>query len=112
MVKELPVVYLQLAACSGCAVSTINSASPTIKNVLIDQIAPGVHINLKFHPVIMGSSGDMAIGVLEKTQKEHKDGYVLVVDGAVPMAKDAIYGTVGERGGKPPNNLHPFTKNT
>src|SRR3990172_4485969 len=103
MVKELPVVYLQLAACSGCAVSTINSASPTIKSV---------HINLKFHPVIMGSSGDMAIGVLEKTQKEHKDGYVLVVDGAVPMAKDAIYGTVGERGGKPPNNLHPFTKNT
>jgi len=51
MVKELPVVYLQTAACSGCAVTLLNSASPTIKNVLIDQIVPGVHINLKFHPV-------------------------------------------------------------
>ena len=38
MVKELPVVYLQTAACSGCAVSLLNTASPTIKNVLIDQI--------------------------------------------------------------------------
>ena len=39
MVKELPVVYLQTAACSGCAVTMLNTASPTIKNVLIDQIA-------------------------------------------------------------------------
>jgi hydrogenase small subunit len=54
MVKELPVIYLQAAGVQGCAVTMLNTASPTIKNVLIDQIAPGVHINLKFHPVIIG----------------------------------------------------------
>ncbi len=61
MVKELPVIYLQAAACSGCVISVINTASPTIKNVLIDQIVPGVHINLRFHPVIMGGAGEMVI---------------------------------------------------
>ncbi len=101
MVKELPVVYLQTAACSGCAVSLLNSASPTIKNVLIDQIVPGVHINLRFHPVVMGAAGDMALKVLEDTASQQKGEYVLVVDGAVPTADGGVYGAVGERNGKP-----------
>ena len=110
MVKELPVIYLQTAACSGCAVTMLNSASPTIKNVLIDQIAPGVHINLKFHPVIMAAAGEMAIQVMEDTAKQQKGGYVLVVDGAVSMATDAVYGAIGERNGKPVTMLQRVTE--
>lgn len=110
MVKELPVVYLQTAACSGCAVTMLNSASPTIKNVLIDQIAPGVHINLRFHPVIMAAAGEMAIEAMEDTAKEKKGEYVLVVDGAVPTAADAVYGAVGERKGKPVTMLERVTE--
>ncbi len=101
MVKELPVIYLQAAACSGCVVSVLNTASPTIKNVLIDQIIPGVHINLRFHPVIMAAAGELAIKAMESTAKEKKGNYILVVDGAIPTATDALYGAVGERGGKP-----------
>ncbi len=101
MVKELPVIYLQAAACSGCAVTMLNTASPTIKNVLIDQIAPGVHINLKFHPVVMAAAGELAIQVMEDTAKRQKGEYVLVVDGAVPTADGGVYGAVGERNGKP-----------
>jgi len=110
MVKELPVVYLQTAACSGCAVSLLNTASPTIKNVLIDQIAPGVHINLRFHPVIMAAAGDLAIQVMEDTAREKKGEYVLVVEGAVPTATDAVYGAVGERNGKPVIMLQRVTE--
>jgi hydrogenase small subunit len=110
MVKEIPVVYLQTAACSGCAVSLLNTASPTIKNVLIDQIVPGVHINLRFHPVVMAAAGEMAIQVMEDTAKKKKDGYVLVVDGAVPTAADAIYGVAGERNGKPVTMLQRVTE--
>jgi hydrogenase small subunit len=101
MVKEIPVVYIQTAACTGCAVTLLNTASPTIKNVLVDQIAPGVHINLRYHPVIMAAAGEIAIKVMEDTAKQKKGEYILVVDGAVPMATDAIYGAVGERNGKP-----------
>ncbi len=101
MVKELPVIYLQTAACSGCVVSMLNTASPTIKNVLIDQIVPGVHVNLRFHPVIMAAAGELAIKAMEDTAREKKGSYVLVVDGAIPTATDAIYGAIGERNGKP-----------
>jgi len=110
MVKELPVIYLQTAACSGCAVTMLNTASPTIKNVLIDQIVPGVHINLKFHPVIMAAAGEMAIQVMEDTAKRQKGEYVLVVDGAVSMDTSAVYGAVGERNGKPVTMLQRVTE--
>ena len=110
MVKELPVIYLQTAACSGCAVTMLNAASPTIKNVLIDQIVPGVHINLKFHPVIMAAAGEMAIQVMEDTAKRQKGEYVLVVDGAVSMDTSAVYGAIGERNGKPVTMLQRVTE--
>ncbi len=108
MVKELPVVYLQTAACSGCAVTMLNTASPTIKNVLIDQIAPGVHINLRFHPVIMAAAGEMAVQAMEDTAKKKKGEYVLIVDGAVPTVDGA--GAVGERNGKPVSMLQRVTE--
>jgi hydrogenase small subunit len=110
MVKELPVIYLQTAACSGCAVTMLNTASPTIKNVLIDQIVPGVHINLKFHPVVMAAAGELAIQAMEDTAKRQKGEYVLVVDGAVPMADGGVYGVVGERNGKPVTMLQRVTE--
>ena len=110
MVKELPVVYLQTAACSGCAVTLLNTASPTIKNVLLDQIAPGVHINLRFHPVIMAAAGEMAVQAMEDTAREGKGEYVLIVDGAIPTATGAVYGAVGERDGKPVTMLQRVTE--
>ncbi len=110
MAKELPVIYLQTAACSGCAVSLLNSASPTIKNVLIDQLVPGLHINLRFHPVIMAAAGELAVQAMEDTAKEKKGEYVLVVDGAIPTATDAVYGAVGERNGKPVTMLQRVTE--
>ncbi len=110
MVKELPVIYFQAAACTGCAVSMLNAASPTIKNVLIDQIAPGVHINLKFHPVVMAAAGEMAIEVMEDTAKRQKGEYVLVVDGAVSMDTESVFGAVGERDGQPVSMLQRVTE--
>ncbi len=101
MVKELPVVWFQGAACTGCTISLLNSASPTIKNILIDQVVPGVHINLRFHTTIMAGAGEPVIKVLNDTAEEKKGGYVLVVEGAIPTATDGIYGAIGERGGKP-----------
>ncbi len=101
IVKELPVIWLQTASCSGCSISLLNSASPTIKNILIDQIVPGIHINLRFHATIMAGAGEPAIEVMEDTAKEKRGDYILVVEGAIPTAEDAVYGAIGERGGKP-----------
>ena len=101
MVKEIPVVWLQGAACTGCTISLLNSASPTIKNILIDQVIPGIHVNLRFHATVMAGAGDSVIEVLEGTAKEKAGEYVLVVEGAIPTAEGGIYNAIGERDDKP-----------
>jgi hydrogenase small subunit len=101
MIKEIPLVWLAGSACTGCSISLLNSSSPTIKNILIDEIIPGVHINLRFHQTIMAGAGEQVVKVLEDTAREKKGGYILAVDGAIPTANGAAYGAMGERGAKP-----------
>ncbi len=101
MVQEVPVVWLAASSCTGCSVSLLNSASPTIKNVLVDEVIPGTHINLRFHQTIMAGNGEQAVQILEDTIKDKKDGYVLVADGAIPSGNTAGYCVMGERNGKP-----------
>lgn len=100
-VQEIPVVWIQTGTCTGCSVSVLNSVSPTIKNVLIDEILPGKHINLKFQATVMAGEGDAVIKVLEDMSKKGKNGYLLVVEGAIPIKDNGIYGTLGEKDGKP-----------
>lgn len=97
--KEQAVIWLQGAGCSGCSVSLMNSVSPNIRNLLLDEVVPGKHINLLFHPTLMAASGELAIQVM--VGKEKKSNYLLVLEGAVPAAKNGIFATVGEKEGEP-----------
>ena len=98
--QEHPVVWFQGASCSGCSVSVLNSVSPKIQNVLVDEVLPGHHVSLRFHQTIMAGSGEMTLKVLEDAERRLAGTYLLVVEGAVPTADGGIYGTVGERGDK------------
>ncbi len=98
--KELPVIWLQGAGCTGCSVSVLNSVSPNIKNVLVDEVIPGQHVNLRFHPTLMAGEGDAVIEVLDKTAQHEKGGYILVVEGAVPTAQGGIHCVIGEEKGE------------
>jgi len=100
-VKEMPVVWLQGAACTGCSVSVLNAMNPSIKNLLVDEVLPGKHINLRFHPTVMAGSGAPVIEIMEDTSQQKKGAYILIVEGAIPTAKGGIHGVVGERDGKP-----------
>ncbi len=98
--EELPVIWLQGAGCTGCSVSLLNSVSPNIKNILIDEVLPGKHVNLRFHPTVMAGAGDAVIEVLKETNRQKKGGYILVVEGAIPTAEGGIYCVIGEEKGK------------
>ncbi|NQT00242.1 MAG: hydrogenase small subunit [Candidatus Omnitrophica bacterium] len=99
-VKEIPVVWLQGAGCTGCSVSALNAVSPKIKNLILDEIVPGKKMNLRFHATIMAGQGEPVIKVLQDTQKQEKGKFVLIVEGAVPTAKNGIYGSIGKIGKK------------
>ena len=90
-VQEYPVVWLLAGACTGCSVSVLNSVSPNIKNLLIDEVVPGKHINLRFQPAVMAGQGDAVVQVLKNTQTADAGKYIFVIDGAIPTADNGIY---------------------
>jgi len=97
---EYPVIWIQCASCTGCSVSVLNSVSPTIKNVLVDEVIPGKHVNLRFHATVMAGAGDIAIEEMGATSQSKKGEYILVVEGAIPTAGNASeYGSIGEKDG-------------
>ena len=97
-IKEIPAVWISAGACGGCAVSVLNTVAPSIKNVLIDEVIPGVHISLKFQVNVSAGSGDQVIEVLEDVGEQKQGEFLLIVDGVVPTADGGIFCTIGERG--------------
>ncbi|MBN2494699.1 MAG: hydrogenase small subunit [Deltaproteobacteria bacterium] len=99
-IVEVPAVWIQGGSCSGCSVSVLNSLAPSIANVLIDDVVPGKHINLRFHATIMAGAGQPVIQVLEDTRERSRGEYLLVVEGAIPTADGGVYCRMGERDGE------------
>ncbi|MBN1374651.1 MAG: hydrogenase small subunit [Dehalococcoidia bacterium] len=98
-ITEIPVIWLQGGSCTGCSVSLLNSLSPNIQNVLVDETIPGKHLNLRFHTTIMASEGEKAVDILTQSSLT-KGSYVLVVEGAIPTKDQGVYCEVGEVDGK------------
>ncbi|HUT58301.1 MAG TPA: hydrogenase small subunit [Phycisphaerae bacterium] len=94
---EIPVVWLQGAGCSGCVVSLLNSLSPSIHTVLLRELTPGKHVNLRFVLTAMAGQGQQVIDVLEGTAKAKPGGYILVMEGSVQLAHP-MFATLGEQG--------------
>lgn len=92
---EVPVVWIQTGTCTGCSVSVLNSLSPRIQNVLVDEVVPGDHLSLRYHATIMAAAGDQAIKALTDTA-ENKGGYVLVVEGGISTKDNGIYCEFGQ----------------
>ena len=109
MTKEVPVIWMAASACTGCSISLLNSGSPKIENILFEEIIPGIHVNLRYHETLMAGAGEQVINVLDETMAEKKGSYILAVDGAIPMAEGGVYGTIGERDGKPVTMEERFT---
>jgi hydrogenase small subunit len=78
------VVWLQGQGCSGCSTSLLNTIHyTTIDDVLLNTL------DLEFHPTVMAAAGDLAVSAAEAAFGE--GGYVLVVEGAIPVAQGGKY---------------------
>lgn len=95
-VKETPIIWLAAGACSGCSVSLLNSLSPRIQDVLLDQVIPGHHTELAWHPTVMAASGDLAMDHMYAVEEKP---FILVVEGSVGTAEGGTYMEVGESHG-------------
>ena len=96
---EIPVVWLQGAACSGCAVSLLNSFSPSIHTVLLRELTPGKHVNLRFLMTVMAGQGHQVVDVLADTARASGGSYVMVMEGSIQLTH-GMFATLGEEGGR------------
>ncbi len=96
---EIPVVWLQGAACSGCAVSVLNAFSPTAGPLLLKELTPGKHVSVRVLATIMAGQGEQVIEVLKDTAIRDKGGYLFVMEGSIQLG-DPMFATFGEEGGR------------
>jgi hydrogenase small subunit len=81
------VVWLEGQDCAGCSESFLNSLEPLATSILLDSIS------LRYHETLMAASGHQAEEALAKTVEE--GGYLLVIEGSIPMREDGLYCTIG-----------------
>jgi len=98
-IVEIPVIWLQGASCSGCVVSLLNSVSPSIHTVLLRELTPGKHVNLRIQATVMAGQGQQVINLIEDTAKAKPGGYLLVMEGSIQLTHP-LFATLGEAGGE------------
>jgi len=96
---EIPVVWLQGAACSGCAVSLLNSFSPSASSLLLRELSPGKHLSMRFLMTVMAGQGREVIDILHDEPARNKGKYLLLMEGSIQLG-DEGFGTLGQIAGR------------
>ncbi len=90
MPRRPSVVYLHNAECTGCSEALLRTGQPFIDELILDTIS------LDYHETIMAAAGHAAEDALEKAVSS-PEGFICVVEGAIPTAEDGRYGYIGGR---------------
>lgn len=102
---EVNLVWLQAGGCTGCSVSLLNSAHPSARNLLVDQLLPGVHISLKYHPTVMAGQGNAVLSILADLPEGE---FVLAVEGSLPDKEH--FCTIGSADGAEVTAMQKFVE--
>ncbi len=90
--NKIPIIWLELADCSGNSEAFIKSANPAIEDLIFD------YISLDYHELLMSSSGDFSESILEDIIENSKGEYILIVEGAIPLGLDGKFLRIGPKG--------------
>jgi len=90
--NKIPIIWLELSDCSGNSEAFLKSNNPAIEDLIFD------YISLDYHELIMSASADDSETVLENIIKTQKNNYILIVEGAIPLALDGKYLRIGPKG--------------
>jgi [NiFe] hydrogenase small subunit len=82
------VVYLHNAECTGCSEAVLRASDPSIDVLLMDAV------NMVYQETIMAAAGEAAEKALHDAV-HGPDGFIAIVEGAVPTAENGAWGKVG-----------------
>jgi [NiFe] hydrogenase small subunit len=83
-------VWLHNAECTGCSESILRAVRPFIDDLILDTIS------LDYHETIMAAAGHKAEEALHQAISS-PNGFLCVVEGAIPTKDNGIYGKVAGR---------------
>ena len=85
--QRLPVIWLEMQDCAGCTEALLRATQPTVGQLVLDVLS------VDYHETIMAASGNLA----EEAKQATIDagGYLLVVEGSIPVGDGEFYCTVG-----------------
>ncbi|MFA6188420.1 MAG: hydrogenase small subunit [Sulfuricurvum sp.] len=90
--NKIPIIWLELADCSGNSEGFIKSSHPKIDDLILK------YISLDYHELLMAGSGEQSETVLDDIIKYDNGKYVLIVEGAVPLGLDGKFLRIGTKG--------------
>jgi quinone-reactive Ni/Fe-hydrogenase small subunit len=90
--NKIPVIWLELADCSGNSEAFIKSVNPTIDELILK------FISLDYHELLMAASGPHSENRLDELLEADKGEYILVVEGAVPLGMEGKFLRIGPKG--------------
>ena len=85
--KKPSVVWLHFQECTGCTESLLRTSHPAAAQLILDLVS------LDYHETLAAAAGDQIEANLDAAVE--KGGYVLVVEGAIPLKDGGIYCEVG-----------------
>ncbi len=89
--RRLPVVWLHFQECTCCSESFIRSSHPLVADILLDKVS------LDYTETLQAAAGAQAEECMRRTMREHPGGYLLMVEGSVPLGEDGVYCCIGGR---------------
>jgi hydrogenase small subunit len=88
---RLPVVWFHFQECTCCSESFIRSAHPIVADIVLDKIS------LDYTETLQAAAGKQAEEALHQTMEKYNGQYLMLVEGAVPLADGGIYCCIGGR---------------
>jgi hydrogenase small subunit len=88
-VKRPTLVWIEFQGCTGDSEALLRSANPTVAEIILDILS------VDYHETIMAAAGHQADEALENTIAKYKGKYICVIEGAIPMKDDGVYGCTG-----------------
>jgi len=85
---RIPVIWLHGLECTCCSESFIRSSHPIAQDVVLNMIS------LDYDDTLQAAAGDQVEEIRKKIMKDHKDGYLLAVEGNAPTRDGGVYCTV------------------
>src|SRR5664279_6358920 len=73
---RLPVIWLEFQDCAGCTEALTRSQSPTLVDLVLNQIT------VEYHETLSAAAGFQAEGAKQAAMQKYAGQYILVVEGS------------------------------